>query len=232
MFPERGGEVGEGVESSHPGNLRHIVFPLLQQIRGAVEFIALEKNSRIFPGGGDGTQLPAQFLAVFYQANTFVAVEEVAAAKEFSAVLNGSDRVTGGNLYVNISGDIYYFSGLLTTAGSKELQCNYRGKLNFEIGVDDPEASGYTIVFSASLVFETDMMGNGWVIPGFMVGGTRFVDKEGVLRYVTAGTVSVATADYEGTKLYSFSGTNVSTINETGEDAGTTSFEIKYVTLK
>lgn len=144
-------------------------------------------------------------------------MEEVAAAKEFSAVLNGSDRVTGGNLYVNISGDIYYFSGLLTTAGGKELQCNYRGKLNFEIGVDDPEAG---------------LMDNGWVIPGFMAGGTRFVDKEGVLRYVTAGTVSVATADYEGTTLYSFSGTNVSTINETGEDAGTTSFEIKYVTLK
>lgn len=103
------------------------------------------------------------------KASTYAATGEVAADKEFSAVLDGSERVASGNLNINLMNDIYIFSGLLATADGREFQCNYRGALEFEIGEDDPEASGYTIRFSSQPVFLTDAMGQvTGVVPGVM----------------------------------------------------------------
>lgn len=93
------------------------------------------------------------------KANTYAATESVAADKEFSATINGTDAVTSGNLNINLIGETYIFSGLLSTQQGKELQFNYRGALTFEIGEDDPEPSGYTIQLTTAPVYTVDAMG-------------------------------------------------------------------------
>ncbi len=103
------------------------------------------------------------------KATTYVAAGQVAADKEFSAVLDGTATVASGNLNVNLMNGIYIFSGLLATADGREFQCNYRGALSFEIGEDDPEPSGYTVRFLSQPLFETDAMGQiTGVVPGVM----------------------------------------------------------------
>lgn len=93
------------------------------------------------------------------KAGTYAAAETVAADKTFSAVLGESRKVVSGNLNVNLVNDTYIFSGLLTAEDGTEIQCNYRGVLAFEIGVDDPEPSGYTAVLAISPVLITDQSG-------------------------------------------------------------------------
>ncbi|MDE6711979.1 MAG: hypothetical protein K2J53_06245 [Alistipes sp.] len=103
------------------------------------------------------------------KATTYTATGQVAADKEFSAVLDGAATVASGNLNVNLMNGIYIFSGLFATADGREFQCNYRGSLSFEIGVDDPEPSGYTIRFSSQPVFTTDQSGQvTGTVPGVM----------------------------------------------------------------
>ena len=50
LFFEGRGEVGEGVEARHPGNLAHIVLPFLQKICRTVQFVTLEEHGRILSG--------------------------------------------------------------------------------------------------------------------------------------------------------------------------------------
>ncbi|MCM1150624.1 MAG: hypothetical protein NC209_00665 [Alistipes sp.] len=225
------------------------------------------------------------------KANTYAATAAVAADKEFSAVLDGKEAVASGNLNVNLINDLYIFSGLLSTADGREFQCNYRGALAFEIGEDDPEASGYTIRFSAQPVFLTDAMGqvagtvpgvmqytfvvsdpagtpagqfvvvnaenmeasqlggtytvkenateagsmaNGWKLPadwGGWSGGSWAADDRGAAQYITAGRIAIAVAeDAEGNKLYSFSGTGLTTtlgMNADGSSMPGTLSEVK-----
>jgi len=206
------------------------------------------------------------------KANTYAATDTITADKQFSAVLDGSETVVGGNLNINLINGVYIFTGLLETADGQEFQCNYRGELSFEIGEDDPEASGYTIQYSVAPVFITDAQGqptgtvpgvmqytftvsdpngkpagqfvainaenkqpwelggtytikenaaeaesmaNGYKLPaewGGWSGGTYAVDDQGVAQYITVGQITIAVAeDIEGNKLYSFSGTGLTT---------------------
>lgn len=225
------------------------------------------------------------------KANTYAATPAVAADKQFSAVLDGSKTVSEGKLNVNLINGVYIFSGLLKTADGQEFQCNYRGALAFEIGEDDPEASGYTIRFSAQPVYLTDAQGqltgtvpgvmqytfvvadpkgapagqfvainvenmeasqlggtytikenateagtmaNGWKLPaewGGWSGGSYAVDDKGVAQFITAGTIAVKVdEDAEGTKLYSFSGTGLTTtlgMNGDGSSTPGTLSEVK-----
>lgn len=101
------------------------------------------------------------------KAGTYAAAETVAADKTFSAVLGESRKVVSGNLNVNLLNGMYIFSGLLTAEDGTEIQCNYRGVLTFEIGVDDPEPSGYTAVLTTTPVYITNQSGQvTGVVPG------------------------------------------------------------------
>ncbi len=74
---------------------------------------------------------------------------------------------TQGDLEVSKIGNDYDISGLLTGGDGKRYVINYRGPIDFEIGVDDPEPSGYTVTLKVDPVTITDY--TTWqttVIPG------------------------------------------------------------------
>lgn len=78
---------------------------------------------------------------------------------------NGS--FTAGDLEVNKIGADYDISGLLTDSDGKRYVVNYRGPLDFVIGIDDPEPSGYSVTLKVDPVTVTDY--TTWqttVIPG------------------------------------------------------------------
>lgn len=114
------------------------------------------------------------------KAGTYTATETVAADKMFSAVVNGSKKIVSGTLNVNLINDLYIFSGLLTAEDGTEVQCNYRGVLTFEIGVDDPEPSGYTAVLAISPVLITDQSGQvTGTVPGVSKYAFSISDPDG-----------------------------------------------------
>lgn len=114
------------------------------------------------------------------KAGTYAAAETVAADKTFSAVLGESRKVVSGNLNVNLVNDTYIFSGLLTAEDGTEIQCNYRGVLAFEIGVDDPEPSGYTAVLAISPINITDQSGQvTGTVPGVSKYAFTISDPDG-----------------------------------------------------
>lgn len=227
------------------------------------------------------------------KANTYTATAAVSADKQFSAVLDGSEAVASGNLNINLMNDVYIFSGLLATSGGREFQCNYRGPLSFEIGEDDPEASGYTIRFSAQPVVQTDAAGqpvgvvpdvmqytfavsdpngapagqfvainaenkepwelggtytikenaaeagsmaNGWKLPddwGGFSGGSYAVDDQGIAQFITAGQIALAVAqDVDGNKLYSFSGSELTTTLGMNADFSSTPGTLSEVNIR
>ncbi len=108
---------------------------------------------------GDAMQMRIGSAEWVLKPGNYTATGTVAADKMFSAVVNGSKKIVSGTLNVNLINDLYIFSGLLTAEDGTEVQCNYRGALTFEIGVDDPEPSGYTAVLAISPVFITDQSG-------------------------------------------------------------------------
>ena len=114
------------------------------------------------------------------KAGTYAAAETVAADKTFSAVLGESRKVVSGNLNVNLVNDTYIFSGFLTAEDGTEIQCNYRGVLAFEIGVDDPEPSGYTAMLIVSPVNITDQSGQvTGTVPGVSKYAFTISDPDG-----------------------------------------------------
>lgn len=195
-----------------------------------------------------------------------------------------------GDIDVSLFGGKYYMNGLFTNAAGQRVKLNYVGVLNFEVGVDDPEASGYTISVvpqqivdwstGAPVVVNPDatkyaitvknpegkpvayleaingnnlatkdlageytiqgnasdpwLMGNGYAFPqyGFM-GGTYYVDDNGVSQYITAGKVTITTAkDADGVDLYSFVGTDLATQSGVTGEAGTGSFKITFASIE
>lgn len=88
-------------------------------------------------------------------------------------------KVDAGNIQVNLLGDVYYISGLVRS-GSNSFVINYKGNLKFEIGVDEPEASGYTASLSVAPVTLMDY--TTWqstVIPGVQKYGFSITDPDG-----------------------------------------------------
>lgn len=76
-------------------------------------------------------------------------------------------RITAGDLEVNMIGNDYNISGILTGGDGRRYVIDYRGPLSFEIGVDDPEPSGYSVTMKVDPVTVTDY--STWqttVIPG------------------------------------------------------------------
>lgn len=75
--------------------------------------------------------------------------------------------ITEGDIDVNKIGSDFDITGLLTDNDGKRCVINYRGPIDFVIGVDDPEPSGYTVTLKIDPVTITDF--STWqstVVPG------------------------------------------------------------------
>lgn len=68
----------------------------------------------------------------------------------------GQDTIASGDVEVTLLGDTYYIDGLFMSKTGKRYSCDYKGSISFEVGVDDPEASGYTALLVVSPVYELD----------------------------------------------------------------------------
>lgn len=85
-------------------------------------------------------------------SGTYTPTATVAADGEYALTVDGQRTAASGDLDVAIVGDIYYITGLLTDASGEKFMVSYKGALSFEIGIDDPEASGYTITLTEGTV--------------------------------------------------------------------------------
>ena len=111
-------------------------------------------------------------------------VEEVATANEyygFAADANQAyGRITEGDLEVNMIGNDYDISGILTGGDGRRYVINYHGPIEFTIGVDDPEPSGYTVTLKIDPVTVMDY--TTWqqtVIPGVNKYTLAITDPDG-----------------------------------------------------
>lgn len=66
------------------------------------------------------------------------------------------NELVSGKLEVTLLNDVYYLDGLFQGKDGKQYSCDYKGPISFEVGVDDPEASGYTALLVVSPVYELD----------------------------------------------------------------------------
>ena len=80
-------------------------------------------------------------------------VSNTVANKTCVVKVNGEAMQSGG-LDVAIYGGVYYFSGLFTNQAGKRVKLDYHGNLTFEVGVDDPEASGYTLTIAPTQIVD------------------------------------------------------------------------------
>ena len=220
---------------------------------------------------------------------TYTGVASVSANAQIGGTVGGK-TVTGGSVDVNQIDSVYYINGLLTLDDGSKSVINYHGQLTFVVGVDDPEASGYTFTLTVSPVTVFDMttyqqkvidgvkkytftisneqgqpvaeinainnpdmataslpgtytvaqsaqapltVDAGYCVPQYnMAGGTFYTDDNGKKQYISGGTINISLAhDADGNALYSFQGTDLSTIDGTGA-AGTGAFKITYTTAK
>lgn len=216
-------------------------------------------------------------------------ISDAVANKTCIVKVNG-ETMQSGDIDVTLYSGVYYFSGLFTNAAGKRVKLDYHGSLTFEVGVDDPEASGYTFAIATSPVmsyvwatgqttFFPDvtkyvmtvkspegkvvasleavnsnnlqaeglagtytiqsgstapwLMDNGYAMPAYGVfGGSYFVDDAGNQQYISSGTIVIETAkDAEGMSLFTFSGSDLGTVDATGAE-GTGKFTVKFASLE
>lgn len=98
---------------------------------------------------GDKLEVQAVATSWTLPAGVYKLTSAPAKSNECSLTANGTP-LAGGQLEVNLVEGTYIMSGLLNDAEGKQYVINYRGKIKFEIGVDDPEPSGYTVNLTAS----------------------------------------------------------------------------------
>ena len=109
--------------------------------------------------------------------------EEPKANRFYGFVANGdiaNGAITAGDLEVSMIGTDYNISGILTGGDGKRYVIGYRGPISFEIGVDDPEPSGYTMSVKIDPVTVTDF--TTWqttVIPGVSKYSLTISDPSG-----------------------------------------------------
>ena len=216
-------------------------------------------------------------------------VSNAVANKTCVVKVNG-ETMQSGDIDVTLYSGVYYFSGLFTNAVGKRVKLDYHGRLTFEMGVDDPEASGYTFSIATSPVMTRDwttgqttffpdvtkyvmtvkspegkvmasleavnsnnlqaeglagtytiqgsstapwLMDNGYAMPQYgAFGGSYFVDEAGKQQYISSGSIVIETAkDSEGMSLFTFSGSNLGTVDVTGA-AGTGNFTVKFASVE
>lgn len=81
------------------------------------------------------------------------------------------DTIASGDLEVTLLGNTYYLDGLFIGKSGKRYSCDYKGVISFTVGVDDPEASGYTAILSTQPVYLTDGSGQ---VTGVVPGVTKY----------------------------------------------------------
>ena len=91
--------------------------------------------------------------------------------------VNG-EAMQSGDLDVSIYGGVYYFSGLFTNQAGKRVKLDYHGNLTFEVGVDDPEASGYMMTIDEQPVYDWTT-GQAILIPGVSKYSVSVTSPEG-----------------------------------------------------
>ncbi len=219
---------------------------------------------------------------------TYVAQTSVSADKQCAGSLDGK-QIKSGTIDVSLVDSSYYINGLVTLTDGTKSVINYKGALKFVVGVDDPEASGYTFTLTQSPVSVFDMTtftstdypnvtkyivkvsdpsgkavaefdavnGNnlqsealkgaytvasgahdaltveaGYAVPEYNAfGGSFYTDDNGVVQYITAGTITIETAkDAEGTTLYTFTGKDLATV-KADASTGTGTFKITFASL-
>ena len=101
----------------------------------------------------------------------FTFVEKPTQDKEMYLELQGAEIVSG-DMEVTLLGSTYYLNGLFVTNDGKQVSLKYQGALSFEIGEDDPEASGYTAVLSVQPVYLTDQNGQ---VTGIVPGMSQYI---------------------------------------------------------
>ena len=82
---------------------------------------------------------------------TYTLVSDVTGAGTYSGSINGA-ALTEGNVDVSLIDKTYYITGLLKTADGKQYRTKFKGAMEFVIGEDDPEPSGYTMSIKTSAV--------------------------------------------------------------------------------
>ena len=216
-------------------------------------------------------------------------ISDAVANKTCIVKVNG-ETMQSGDIDVTLYSGVYYFSGLFTNAAGKRVKLDYHGSLTFEVGVDDPEASGYTFAIATSPVMSYDwatgqttffpdvtkyvmtvkspegkvvasleavnsnnlqaeglagtytiqngstapwLMDNGYAMPAYGVfGGSYFIDDAGNQQYISSGTIVIETAkDSEGMSLFTFSGSDLGTVDATGAE-GTGKFTVKFASME
>ena len=80
-------------------------------------------------------------------------VSDAVANKTCVVKVNG-ETMQSGDIDVSIVGGKYYLIGLFSSPSGQRIKLDYHGELTFEVGVDDPEASGYTITIVPSQLVE------------------------------------------------------------------------------
>lgn len=76
-------------------------------------------------------------------------------------------------------------------------------------------------------------MDNGYAMPDYdAFGGSYFVDDAGNKQYIASGNVVIETAkDAEGMSLFTFSGSDLGTVDVTGT-AGKGNFSVKFASVE
>ena len=101
----------------------------------------------------------------------FTFVEKPTQDKEMCIELQGV-QIASGDMEVTLLGSTYYLNGLFVTNDGKQVSLKYKGALSFEIGEDDPEASGYTAILSVQPVYLTDQNGQ---VTGIVPGMSQYI---------------------------------------------------------
>jgi len=130
------------------------------------------------------------------QAGSFTPTTDVTLNGDYSLTLNGQRVAASGSLDVTQVGETYYINGLLSDASGTRFSVNYKGALSFEIGVDDPEASGYTVAVSEGVVTDA----SGVVCEGLTKYAIKVSDPDGaeVAEFDMVGKSGSSLADLAG----------------------------------
>lgn len=149
---------------------------------------------------GNNYSLGFRSLEWILQGGTYTIADDVAQGK-CSATANGAQLVSG-DADVNVIDGRYYINGLFADAQGKTYKLDYKGQLEFIVGEDDPEPSGYMMTITQQFVtaynWET---GQTTVYDGVMKYSVTMMSPDGVtsLYLDLINATGTAAADLAGT---------------------------------
>lgn len=91
-----------------------------------------------------------------------------------------SGNFTEGNINITLIDETYFISGMVKNSAGNSYMLNYRGPISFEIGIDDPEPSGFTANITEEPLYVWDNATMGFQqIPGVSKYKVQVADPEG-----------------------------------------------------